>query len=462
MRQLFPDQIETENAVLKCFAEGLRRVIMCSPTGSGKTYTFSHVALRSVQRGKIPMVVCHRDELISGASEDMKAWGLFPFAITEGVTDIPPALCYVASIATLRKRKLPYIDLLIPDEAHRCDFDKLIDDYVAFCNPYVIGPTASPIRTGNQRCLSTLYQHIVEIVTVSELLRIGRLCPARYTVIKRDFSNVKKTGAGEYNERAISAEFNKGHMYSGMFETWDEKAKGTKTLIFNSNIENSKITEAKFRNEGYNCVHVDGKTPTWKRREILKDFKRTPDMIVTNVDLFTTGTNEPSIETGVLNLATLSLAKYLQMIGRLARVNEGKPFFRSIDMGSNAHVHGLWHWDRTWTLKKKRVAKSDGVSAIKICSDCQTINRASAKKCENCGVVFKVEVKELKRGEFIEMSSEDEIEFAKNFDARKANLKELHKYAKIKGCAPGWAYVQNKMNEGKYNSSGISRGAKKF
>ena len=85
-----------------------------------------------------------------------------------------------------------------------------------------------------------------------------------------------------------------------------------------------------------------------ERREILQWFKNTPDAILTSVGILTTGFDEPTVETIILNRATRSLALYHQMIGRGSRVTDTKKTFSVIDLGNNLHRFGLWDAPVDW------------------------------------------------------------------------------------------------------------------
>ena len=67
--------------------------------------------------------------------------------------------------------------------------------------------------------------------------------------------------------------------------------------------------------------------------KILKWFKETPNAILTSVSILTTGFDEPTVESIILNRATKSLTLYYQMIGRGSRILKNKNSFDVIDLG---------------------------------------------------------------------------------------------------------------------------------
>ena len=76
--------------------------------------------------------------------------------------------------------------------------------------------------------------------------------------------------------------------------------------------------------------------------------KEKPNAILSSVSILTTGFDEPTIETIVINRATRSLTLYFQMIGRGSRVLETKKAFDVVDLGNNAARFGLWDSEIDW------------------------------------------------------------------------------------------------------------------
>ena len=89
-------------------------------------------------------------------------------------------------------------------------------------------------------------------------------------------------------------------------------------------------------------AHLDNTTTKKERANILKWFKETPNAILTSVSILTTGFDEPSVESIILNRATKSLTLYYQMIGRGSRIFKNKDTFEVIDLGNNFHRFGPW------------------------------------------------------------------------------------------------------------------------
>tara|TARA_R110002020_G_scaffold445706_1_gene657647 strand:- start:246 stop:1595 length:1350 start_codon:yes stop_codon:yes gene_type:complete len=430
--------------IRQSFAAGNRRVVLCMPTGSGKTVTFADMVHGAIKNGMRAMIMCDRKELITQAGEKIQELGLNPTIIAPGHKQIVNN-CYLASVDTLRRRELPPVDLLIVDEAHKQSFDKMLHRYVDEFNPYVIGATATPLRTGNQNSLHHIYNDIVEPVTISSLLESNYLVPARTFAAREKFDDVKTRGL-DFDQGALFDKFNDVKLYDGVLENWKKFAEDTKTICFNVNVKHSKIMTEKFRENGITSAHIDGMTPDAERRQILRDYKNGAFNVLNNCSVLTTGFDEPSIGTVIVNRATMSMPLWLQMVGRGSRTFEGKSNFKVIDQGANVYRHGMWEDEREWKLEKKKKRDGDGVAPVKLCQECGNINNASARVCSNCGTPFPKTEKELKQAEFVEIKKKERRGIgAIKPDVKTASFQEMNEYADSMGYKPGWVYKQMQM-----------------
>ena len=87
-----------------------------------------------------------------------------------------------------------------------------------------------------------------------------------------------------------------------------------------------------------------------------------PIQVLVNVDIFSEGFDCPDVEVVQLARPTLSLAKYLQMVGRGLRVSEGKECCTIIDNVGLYRMFGLpsedWDWQRMFRGWKKKEFES--------------------------------------------------------------------------------------------------------
>jgi superfamily II DNA or RNA helicase len=141
-----------------------------------------------------------------------------------------------------------------------------------------------------------------------------------------------------------------------------------------------------------NVKMFDSVNETENRKKVLEWFKNTPNAILCNVSVFTTGFDEPSVECVILNRATLSLSLYLQMVGRGGRPCDSiyKPYFILIDGGGNVDYFGKWSEERDWPSifygsESKPKAKKEVLEQVKECNNCGSIHAKNALECPDCG-----------------------------------------------------------------------------
>lgn len=464
-------QHQLKNNIRGFFSGGQRSVILCSPTGSGKTVTFADICRETVSRGMKVMIMVDRKELIEQAVDKLESYGLNPEIITGGVKYYDfNANCYVATVQTLKRRKYPRVDLLVVDEAHKQIFDDVVLEYRQRWNAFVIGATATPIRKGKaMKQLGSIYNQIVEAVSISQLIADGFLSPARTFGSIIDLDGVKTRG-GDYALDDMFNLYDKPFLYDGLIKHWNQYARNRKTIVFNINVEHSIKTRNAFRMAGISCEHVDGNTPKKEREMILRNFKNGKFQVLCNVDILTTGYDEPSIGCVVVNRRTKSIPLWLQMCGRGSRIFPNKKDFIILDMGGNTVELGLWERDRSFSLWHK--VRGQGIAPQKQCPDpkmeledgqfveiprdqlndkerkkhgCGIFVHASATYCE-CGFIFPRKEREMIETTMTEFgSSGDEVvAIPENLQKpiEEMSIAELVDFQELKGFKKGWIFHQ--------------------
>lgn len=331
------------------------RLLYQLPTGGGKTVIFSEIVNRYIQKyNKKVVVLTHRIELCRQTSAALKMLGVRNKIVSSGVA-IPRKrdryACYVAMVETLKNRiKEGLIDtqdigLVIIDEAHHNSFHKLLSK---FSNANVIGVTATPLSSDVNLPMRKTYNELVVGEDIASLISNGFL--AKPKTIRYDVElNTLKTGiTGDFTVSTSDELYSSPAMLELLLHAYESHCKKKKTLIFNNGIFTSRKVCQIFSERGYPVRHLDGKTPPAEREEILKWLKRTKGAILTSVSILTTGFDEPSVQSVILNRATNSLTLYHQMIGRGSRRLPHKKTFSIIDLGNNTDRFGEWSAPLDW------------------------------------------------------------------------------------------------------------------
>tara|TARA_R110001592_G_scaffold10151_3_gene52934 strand:- start:3650 stop:5161 length:1512 start_codon:yes stop_codon:yes gene_type:complete len=325
------------------------------PTGGGKTVVFSEIAKRYIERTKKKVVVLtHRIELSQQTSKMLKGFGVKNKVINSEVKewqDQDEYMCFVAMVETLNNRlqeekiEINNIGLVIIDEAHYNSFRKL---FKFFENSVILGVTATPLSSNIKLPMKDNYKKLIVGESIESLIQKKFLAKANMYNYDVSLQTLKLGISGDYTVKSSDELYGNHSMLNKLVAAYNEIAKGTKTLIFNNGINTSRYVCETFKKAGYNIRHLDNKNNASERKEILKWFKETPDAILTSVSILTTGFDEPSVETIILNRATRSLTLYFQMIGRGSRYLSHKENFNVIDMGNNVARFGMWNAGIDW------------------------------------------------------------------------------------------------------------------
>ena len=341
------------------------------PTGGGKTVIFSEIVRRYISKfNKKVLVLTHRIELSKQTSNMLNEFGVPNKVInsTAKLDDQDNYDCFVAMVETLKNRlnddKLDISDigLVIVDEAHYNSFTKI---FKFFDDSFILGVTATPLSSNIKLPMYENYQELYVGETIEDLIENRYLASANMFSYNVGLTSLEVGANGDYTVKSSEDLYTNVDMLSKLVGAYEETSKGKKTLIFNNGIQTSIQVFHAFKKAGYPIAHLDNTNTKKERDFILKWFKKTPNAIITSVSILTTGFDEPTIDTIILNRATKSLTLYYQMIGRGSRILNNKSKFTVVDLGNNAYRFGPWGADLDWQL----IFKSPNWYADRIVSD---------------------------------------------------------------------------------------------
>jgi len=325
------------------------------PTGGGKTVIFSEIVRRYLSKhDKKVVVLTHRIELCKQTSKMLKGFDVKNKIINSNIKELPDQdeySCFVAMVETLKNRLndekllIDNVGLVIIDEAHYNSFRKL---FSSFKNSFILGVTATPLSSNIKLPMYQNYSELIVGDTIQSLIDKGFLAKATTYSYDVGLTSLKVGINGDYTVKSSDDLYMNMVMQEKLLHAYTEKSLGKKTLIFNNGINTSLYVYETFKEAGFPIKHLDNTTSVEDRKDILLWFKKTPDAILTSVGILTTGFDEPTVESIILNRATKSLTLYFQMIGRGSRKLPSKDNFTIIDLGNNALRFGLWNESVDW------------------------------------------------------------------------------------------------------------------
>lgn len=354
-------------------------VMVQMPTGTGKTVLISEVVKREERRVKNPCVwiVVHRRELVEQIKETLErrlGTSLDTEREESSVIEVFSIQWLTRHYQELEERP----SLIVIDEAHHAVAKTYEEVMNAYPNAKKLGVTATPCRL-TRRGFTDLFEVLLCSHSIPKFIKEGYLSDFDYISLNPNSEDQKKIDGLE--KRAADGDYNIAEMQEvldckpsigRLYQTIKDFAAGKKGIVYAINIEHAEHIAEYYREQGLAAVAISSKTPKEERRRTIELFKEgsagdkpycaslslittvgqdeTPKgiQILVNVDLFGEGFDCPDVEFIQLARPTLSLAKYLQMVGRGLRVAKGKECCTLLDNVGLYRLFGLpttdWDW----------------------------------------------------------------------------------------------------------------------
>ena len=399
--RLYDYQTEMKERIDTAF-RSYQSVMVQMPTGTGKTVLLSEVVKSEERRVKNPWVwiVVHRRELVEQIMKTLDTMLSSPSSTPDAITSLlsDDSRIKVMSIQWLSKHYQEMKEspsLIVIDEAHHAVAKTYKEVMDAFSEAKKLGLTATPCRL-TRRGFTDLFDVLLMSWSAKRFIAIGRLSLYDYMSVKADSEDQRrilgltKRGAdGDFSLKEMSEKLDVRPSIKRLCETVLRYAADKKGITYAIDITHAEHIAEEYRRHGIMAVAISSKTPLAERKAIIERFKgtsrgnrndkpyyaslglakplgetlsadykadvrdktleQTNDIqVLVNVDLFGEGFDCPDVEFIQLARPTLSLAKYLQQVGRGMRVFEGKKYCLILDNVGLYRLFGLPSDDRDW------------------------------------------------------------------------------------------------------------------
>ncbi len=347
-----------------------RSVMAQMPTGTGKTYLLTAVIDSFVKDNpnlKV-WIVAHRRELVSQIEETVKKFQSYSASSNASLLTSVKAM----SIQWLSRHYDEIKEepgMVVIDEAHHALAKTYKEMWERFPKAKFLGLTATPCRL-NGKGFTDLFDVLVQSWNIPEFISKGKLATYDFVSIKSDgvtqrlIDSLQKRGAdGDYQNKEMDMLLNKKPSIGRLYRSFAEYGNDRKGIVYAINISHAKKITELYQEHGVKAVAIDSKTPASERQAAIEAFKKGNIQVLVNVDIFSEGFDCPDVEFVQLARPTLSLAKYLQMVGRGLRVARGKKNCVIIDNVGLYRVFGLpsqvWDWKATFEGRLKYSRKKE-------------------------------------------------------------------------------------------------------
>jgi DNA repair protein RadD len=471
--QLRPYQQNALDRIREAFRNKKHKVMVCSPTGSGKGVMLSSIINSAAAKGSKVLFLVHRTEILFQVSDYMDHYAIRHGIIKAGEVYDPRHNVDLASVQTMVRRikhkDFGHYDMVVVDEAHHSTAATYVEIIEKYAPKLLIGFTATPCRKSGMG-LGAMYNELIIVETMANLVEQGYLVPVRYFApFEPDLKGVKIT-AGDYNEKQLSMTMMQGAITANIVEKWKQLGEDRQTVCFTTTVAHSVAVCEKFRSEGIPAEHVDGATDPEERKEILRRYARGEFKILCNCAVFTEGVDIPSISCVIMARPTKSIVMYLQCVGRGMRLAEGKTDMILLDMAGVYWEHGPITEITNWTLNEKTKMASEKNEKRKernsrpiTCLSCHSVYTGQLK-CPRCGTIpvkerYGQDVEEIDAvlGEIVYKggTGKEKSKKSKTFtmEEKQSWFSQLVQHGRNKGYKDGWAANQYREKFGVWPNS---------
>ncbi len=337
-------------------------VMVQMPTGTGKTYVMAATVkwyLDSHDEGEV-WIIAHRRELVEQMQQTLDRFCLdygekemvLKAKIRIRVLSIQWLSRHVNDLEKAKSRP----GFIIVDEAHHAIADTYQDLFGRNRLALKLGMTATPCRM-NKNSFTKLFDHLLASPCTNDFIMRGYLAPYDYVVIGKfsadqlAVNQLKGRGSdGDYAIKEMDEKLNIPQTIQRLYDSVKRYADGKKGIVYAIDIDHAQAIATCYNALGLKSVALDSKTPAKRRKEMVEAFRNGEMDCLVNVNLFDEGFDCPDVEFIQMARPTLSLAKYLQMVGRGLRINhENKDkVCMIIDNVGNYRKFGLPDKPRNW------------------------------------------------------------------------------------------------------------------
>lgn len=413
---LRPYQLENKAKIYSAWEAEFKNVLYVMATGLGKTRMFCAIAMEQALILKKPTAISvHRKELVSQISLTLAEQNIphniiAPRPVIKGIVAEQrrqfgkqfykfDAMITVLSVDTLNSRIMKHeawaksIKLWICDEAmHLLKENKWGRAMRYFPNAQGLGVTATPERL-DKRGLGSHVDGMFDTMVIGPDSRWGIqngfLCNYKIAIPESDYALHLKiaNGDSDYSKEAMTVASQKSHIVGDVVKNYKKLAFGKQAIVFASDIGAAERMEKEFLDAKISAKLLTGLTEDVQRLNAMYEYRQKKIQVLINVDLFDEGLDVPGIECVIMARPTMSLAKYMQMVGRGLRPAKEKPFLILIDHVGNVKTHGLPDSRRQWSLDRVTKRKRN-LNLVRLCENYATCGAPFDRiltECPYCG-----------------------------------------------------------------------------
>ena len=318
---------------------GVKKALIISATGSGKTYLAAFDA-RNFGAKRLLYIV-HRESILKDAKESfVKIFGAErTYGFYTGNENSLEADFIFATSNMLGRHldsfKKDEFDYIIYDEVHHivAETGKKIFEY--FEPEFILGLTATPERMDNQDIFTLFDQNVPFELRLRDAINNDLVVPFHYYGIRDqlvDYSSKDKMTIAKNIAEQNNIEFIKSQI-----EKYRKPGEKLKCIAFCTNIQSCRLMAEELYEKGYHTISLTGINDTGVRIKAFKDLQDENNLleIICTVDILNEGVDIPQVNMVLFLRPTESQTVFIQQLGRGLRKYPGKDYVTVLDFIGN-------------------------------------------------------------------------------------------------------------------------------
>lgn len=355
-------QEAVDRAVNFFLSGGKEKPILELPTASGKSLIIAYTA--KALDGNVLVLQPSLELLKQNYEKYSKA--------IQGHPDLYPASVFSASAGIKQRGRVTFatigsivnvaelfadVQYILVDECHYVpptESSMYVSFFSQIPNAKVLGLSATPYRLKTYNGMDGVkfskinllprerpmfFNRFLMNISTRRMYEEGFLCPVNYVKMAFDGSYLQFNSTGaEYSDASMKEALKRNEIVEripGLVEAAIKKGRRS-CLVFVRTVDEARQLAETTPFSAY----VHALTPKKERAKIIDQFRSGSIKTLYNVAVLTTGFDYPALDCIIIARPTMSLALFVQMVGRGIRIAEGKDHCTVVDMCGNLDRFG--------------------------------------------------------------------------------------------------------------------------
>ena len=252
-------------------------------------------------------------------------------------------------------------------------------------NKIIIGLTGSPFRLDKKQFMSDIFDIQIAGQTPAEMIDLVLLVGCQYFRVKGIDTKGVHVRNGDFNQDELSVVCSDPEVIASAVQNYKDICPDRLFICFAVDVKHAKLLKDEFVSQGINAHVIDADTPDKTRQKLFKQLAKGEIQGLISVGCLSVGFDVPEISCVMSCRPTMSIALWIQQVGRGMRTADGKIDCYVLDQANN-----LSRFPTIENLTYPELEDNDfevKPTPMKECPKCQRWALMFDSKCV-CGHIF--------------------------------------------------------------------------